>query len=143
MQRLGNIGCKSTDTGLNPRRAPGINDLAVLAHPCASRHRDILTNGRKDSSASSTCPRAPSLDAAHHFTLSILAALGLPVLRGTGTSLCIETCRECGGDVRIITSIEDPVVIRKILAHLEDNATSAATAWLPDCRASPVVELFD
>jgi len=22
--------------------------LAILAHPCTSRHRDILTNGRKD-----------------------------------------------------------------------------------------------
>ncbi|MFC1690479.1 IS91 family transposase, partial [Pseudomonadota bacterium] len=49
----------------------------------------------------------------------------------------IETCCECGGDVRIIASIEDPAVIQKILAHLDDNATSAVTALLPDCRASP------
>jgi len=57
----------------------------------------------------------------------------------------IETCSECGGDVKIISSIEDPAVIRKILAHLDDNATSAATALLPDCRASPSlpVGLFD
>jgi len=49
----------------------------------------------------------------------------------------IETCGECGGDVRIIASIEDPVVIQKILAHLENTASCAATALLPDCRASP------
>jgi len=55
----------------------------------------------------------------------------------------IETCSECGGDVRIIASIEDPVVIQKILAHLDDNATSAATGLLPDCRASPTKGLFD
>jgi len=57
----------------------------------------------------------------------------------------IETCGECGGDVRIIASIEDPVVIQKILAHLENTASSAATALLPDCRASPSlpVGLFD
>jgi hypothetical protein len=36
----------------------------------------------------------------------------------------IETCAECGGDVGIIASIEDPVVIRKILTHLDDNAAS-------------------
>jgi len=54
----------------------------------------------------------------------------------------IETCSECGGDVKIIASIEDPAVIRKILAHLDDNATSAATALLPDCRASPTVGLL-
>ena len=54
----------------------------------------------------------------------------------------IETCSECGGEVRIIASIEDPAVIRKILAHLDNNATSAATALLPDCRASPTVGLL-
>jgi hypothetical protein len=54
----------------------------------------------------------------------------------------IEICSECGGDVRIIASIEDQAVIQKILAHLDDNATSAATALLPDCRASPAVGIF-
>jgi len=38
----------------------------------------------------------------------------------------VTTCCECGGDVKIIASIEDPVVIEKILAHLDDNATFAA-----------------
>jgi hypothetical protein len=57
----------------------------------------------------------------------------------------IETCDKCGGDVRIIASIEDPAVIQKILAHLENTANSAATALLPDCRASPGLPagLFD
>ena len=57
----------------------------------------------------------------------------------------IETCSECGGDVRIIAGIEDPVVIQKILAHLDNTASSAATALLPDCRASPSLplDLFD
>ncbi len=54
----------------------------------------------------------------------------------------IETCSECGGDVKIIASIEDPAVIQKILAHLDDNATSAATGLLPDRRASPTKGLF-
>jgi hypothetical protein len=31
----------------------------------------------------------------------------------------IEACSNCGGDVRIIASIEDPAVIKQILAHLE------------------------
>ncbi len=31
----------------------------------------------------------------------------------------IETCSACGGAVKLIASIEDPVVIKKILAHLE------------------------
>ena len=49
----------------------------------------------------------------------------------------VETCSECGGDVRIIASIEDPVVIRTILAHLDEKGAFAANSLLPDCRASP------
>ncbi len=48
-----------------------------------------------------------------------------------------ETCRECGGDVRIIASIEDPVVISKILAYLSEKATPAGRGMLPKCRAPP------
>ena len=57
----------------------------------------------------------------------------------------IETCSECGGDVRIIASIEDSVVIGAILAHLDKKGVSAADSLLPDCRASPSlpVGLFD
>ena len=57
----------------------------------------------------------------------------------------IETCSECGGDVRIIASIEDPAVIQKILTHLDNTARSAVTSLLPDCRASPGLPagLFD
>ena len=49
----------------------------------------------------------------------------------------IETCSGCGGDVRIIASIEDPAVIRTILAHLDEKGLNAADSLLPDCRASP------
>jgi len=52
----------------------------------------------------------------------------------------IETCSECGGDVRIIASIEDPAVINKIPNHLNEKA---ATARLPPCRAPPATGLFD
>ena len=55
----------------------------------------------------------------------------------------IESCRQCGGAVKIIASIEDPAVIRKILAHLDKNATSAETGLLPDCRAPPRTSLFE
>jgi len=54
----------------------------------------------------------------------------------------IKTCSECGGDVRIIACIEDPEVIRKILAHLDDKAASAGTGRLPKCRAPPATGLF-
>jgi hypothetical protein len=31
----------------------------------------------------------------------------------------IETCRRCGGKLRVIASIEDPALIERILAHCE------------------------
>ena len=54
-------------------------------------------------------------------------------------SIDIETCSKCGGAVKIIASIEDPTVIQKILAHLDDHAIPAATARLPACRAPPTM----
>jgi pyruvate/2-oxoglutarate dehydrogenase complex dihydrolipoamide acyltransferase (E2) component len=49
----------------------------------------------------------------------------------------IETCSVCGGAVRIIACIEDPVVIEKILAHLDAKAAAAQAARPPPCRAPP------
>jgi|GEM_PF-1457512 len=51
----------------------------------------------------------------------------------------IETCTECGGPVRIIASIDDPVVIKKILAHLEQAGPGSGVLRLPEPRASPDV----
>jgi hypothetical protein len=34
----------------------------------------------------------------------------------------IETCRRCGGRVKVISSIEDPGVIKQILDHLDRRA---------------------
>jgi len=49
----------------------------------------------------------------------------------------IETCSECGGAVKIIACIEDPVVIKKILDHLQEKAALAGLVLLPPCRAPP------
>ncbi len=58
----------------------------------------------------------------------------------------IETCRECGGAVKIIACIEDPVVIQKILDHLKTKAETSEPSPLPESRAPPVglpVGLFE
>jgi hypothetical protein len=49
----------------------------------------------------------------------------------------IEKCEKCGGKVKIIASIEDPEVIRKILTHLGLGEASG-----PRSR-SPPETLFD
>ncbi len=54
----------------------------------------------------------------------------------------IHTCAACGGTVRIIACIEDPEVIEKILAHL-DQKTTESPGWPPPCRAPQQRGLFD
>ena len=55
----------------------------------------------------------------------------------------IATCHTCGGSVKVIASIEDPVVINKILNHLKQQALkvidspSAQLDLLPQGRAPP------
>jgi ribosomal protein S27E len=49
----------------------------------------------------------------------------------------VETCQACGGAVKIIASIEDPVVIQKILAHLEQATPVREVVQLPGPRAPP------
>ncbi len=55
----------------------------------------------------------------------------------------IETFNSCGGTVKIIACIEDPVVIDKILTHLDNKAAGRAVRRLPPCRAPPQASLFD
>jgi len=57
-------------------------------------------------------------------------------------SIDVERCRICGGSARVIACIEDPVVIKKILMHLEEKAPTRATPLLPDSRAPPQSSLF-
>ena len=47
----------------------------------------------------------------------------------------IETCEHCGGKVRIIASIEDPAVIKRILGHIERRDRAGAIPHAP--RAPP------
>jgi hypothetical protein len=51
----------------------------------------------------------------------------------------IESCERCGGAVKIIACIEDPLVIEKILAHLErrDRASSTPTPRVRRRRTVP------
>jgi len=55
----------------------------------------------------------------------------------------IETCSECGGAVKVIASIEDPVVIKKILTHLKQKIAPAGLELLPQCWAPPQTGWFD
>ncbi len=51
----------------------------------------------------------------------------------------IETCRHCGGQLKVIASIEDPLVIGRILEHLDQREARSPSACRP--RAPPQREL--
>jgi hypothetical protein len=50
----------------------------------------------------------------------------------------IEACSVCGGAMKVIACIEDLVVIKQILDHLEQRAETCESRWLPESRAPPV-----
>ncbi|MGK0442679.1 MAG: hypothetical protein ACJA0N_002494 [Pseudohongiellaceae bacterium] len=53
-------------------------------------------------------------------------------------SIDITICSRCGGAVRIIACIDDPSVIKKILAHLDAKSGTPATVnQIPEPRARP------
>lgn len=54
----------------------------------------------------------------------------------------LETCKACGGPVKIIARIEEPAVNEKILRHLE-RKDAAATVHSPPSRGPPQISLFD
>ena len=55
----------------------------------------------------------------------------------------ITICSHCGGAVRIIACIEDPSVIKKILAHLDAKSGGPATVnQIPEPRAPPLESLW-
>ena len=53
----------------------------------------------------------------------------------------ILTCEDCGGAVKVLASIEDPAVIKQILAHLDRRAAPATPAFRPFARAPPPANL--
>ena len=58
----------------------------------------------------------------------------------------IETCRACGGAMKVIACIDDSAVIKKILDHLKEKVETTEPNPLPESRAPPVgmqASLFD
>jgi len=55
----------------------------------------------------------------------------------------IETCSECGGAVKVIAGIENPVVIKKILTHLKQKNSPSRigpVATMPGPAANGLIE---
>ena len=54
----------------------------------------------------------------------------------------IEVCSECGGKLKVISSIEEPEVIEQILNHLGLDSKSPANPILPELPLKRMVSNF-
>jgi hypothetical protein len=82
------------------------------------------------------------------FAIDIDKSAGLPICTTEGRREAVghrdvpdETCRQCGGKLRVIAGIEEPAVIERILEHLRHTVGPVDPA--PPSRAPPKGERFD
>lgn len=104
-----------------------------------SKHRALVTpakRGKGKRLKKSDQPNDSSIAAERRATMSWAQRLKRVF------NIDIETCSTCGGAMKVIASIEDPVVIHKILDHLETKTTVSNAFLLPDNRAPPQTDLF-
>jgi hypothetical protein len=57
----------------------------------------------------------------------------------------IEICDQCGGKFKVIACIEDPLIIHKILTHLDNHSKSEniIPSVMPEPRAPPQIDLLN
>ncbi len=101
-----------------------------------SRHRAEITPSKrgKGNKAKESGEDAPNIRATMTWAQRLKRVFGID----------ITTCQHCGGAMRVIACIEDPAVIRAILAHLDKKRkTATSVRALPEGRAPPQQDLFD
>ncbi len=50
----------------------------------------------------------------------------------------VEICDQCGGGIKVIACIEDPMVIKKILDHMNSKSAVSEKKRQPQSRALPL-----
>ena len=104
-----------------------------------SRYRGRVTKGKRGRGGR----RATTRDAEEPTPAERRAAMTWAQRLKRVFGIDMETCPACGGAVRLIACIEDPVVIEKILTHLAAKAAAPEATRRPPCRAPPQTGLFD
>ena len=102
-----------------------------------SKHRVLVTPARRGRGSK---PQAPD-EAQDQTPAERRAAMTWAQRLKRVFNIDIETCSECGGAVKVIACIEDPVVIKKILTHLKEKAAPEPAGLLPSVRAPPPVSM--
>ena len=103
-----------------------------IATPCSG---DAAKRGKGSK------PKVPN-EAQHQTPAERRAAMTWPQRLKRVFNIDIETCLECGGAMKVIACIEDPVVIRKILNHLKEKGEYQDAFRLSESRGPPQTSLF-
>jgi len=104
-----------------------------------SQHRALVTPGKRGKGNQSQHPD----EAKPSTPIERSAAMSWAQRLKRVFNIDIEVCTQCGGPVKVIASIEDPDVIKKILEHLKKKDDTQEAVQLPDARAPPQGRLFD
>ncbi len=103
-----------------------------------SKHRALITPAGRGKGRNTTTTNETHRTPAEHHTAMTWAQRLKRVF-----NIDIETCQACAGPMKIIACIEDPIVIRKILDHLDRTEPITGINSLPEPRAPPQAGLFD
>lgn len=102
-----------------------------------SRHRVTITSTKRNKAKHALPPGQEKTLAEKHQSMTWAQRLKRVF------NIDIETCEQCGGAVKVIASIEDPVVIQKILSHLNKDNDEIVEILPPQSRAPPQISLFE
>ncbi len=120
-----------------------------------SKHRAMVTPARRGKGTKAQSPDEPHIQTPAERRASMTGfcscKTGIHAIHGNNLGAASETgvlhrhryLRACGGAMRVPICIEDPLVIEKILTHLDAKRAPGEAARLPPCRAPPQAGLFD
>ncbi len=103
-----------------------------------SKHRVQITPAKRGKGSKATRPEEATDQTVVARHVSMSWAQRLKRIFG----IDIKTCHACGGAVKVIACIEDPAVIKPILAHREKEGSEENTSLLPESLAPPQINLF-
>ena len=107
-----------------------------VPHQPNSKHRALVTPSKRGKSV------RPEITGDERSPVEQHAAMSWAQRLKRVFNIDISICEACGGAVKIIASIEDPVVIKQILTHLQRKAEPKEFNPLPGSRAPPQIGLF-
>jgi len=96
-----------------------------------SRHRALVTPAKRGRGNQARVADEPPTPAERHISMTWAQRLKRVF------NIDIEPCSACGGAMKVIVCIEDPIVIKQILDHLEHKAEASELRALPESRAPP------